>query len=835
LNKLIFIITLVTFNFSFGQQWKTEGPFYGKSDTMSYMHSMGLVSEIFPNKKDTNQILMATNSSGIWKTINRGINWICVTQNQQLIPGMGVASIVTNPNNQNELFAAAGNYAYGFDTYGGAVLRSKNWGDSWELIQSFDSVFNGKSVIKVAYVNSKLFVIGAREVFVSEDNATSWNSIFRLEEEEEYITSRAQYLVDFEITPNGNLFVSSSHLWGARGNAWMSEDEGVTWQNLEDKIKVESIKSKTIRCVKLTISETGKLVAGFNDGNIIHLYQTNNQGQTFYKKGKVGLNWETGDAKASKFEMEFSITNPEKIYMGFIEFFEWDSIFGLKMLSPTENISATEHDDVRAMKVLKIGEKERVLMGNDGGISYYYPEKKEFESLNGYDLSTLQIYNLAISQFDSNYTMLVGTQDNGTFKYEKGEWNFFSGGDGGGNLLDDNAYLQVSFMNSLIAVYQGKIKKYYSPNTRYSSWFLDSPVELSHKDSVILFGSGKKGNSRGATLFFQNIKEGPRTEGIEIPDMVQIGEIAISAQNPDKVWIAEGEHIDKNDNTPKWIKTVDRGKTFIDLTDAIVYPDPTFDIPNRKKDTLTLREMLSYRTITDIEIDPHDDAIIYISLSGVFKPESWTKSWEYYRVLKSEDAGESWCDYSYGLPETPIHCLLRDEQNKDVLFCGGDEGVYQKIYNGEEWKKLDNGFPKNTTVSDLKINYCQNKLYASTYGRGVLSTSLADEDRRIYRYGVNNWFIKKNTTIDSYQFNKSYTITVYSGKTLTITADVLLAPNTEIFLKPKSKLIIDGGSIGSACDSKWKGSINIEEKRFLWFFKRKKGEVILKNGGKINN
>ena len=827
---------------SYSQQWRAEGPFYGKSKSRPYMHSMGLVDEVFPHPTDTNTFLMSTNSSGIWKTTDRGTTWKCVTETKELVPGMGVLSIEANPKNPNELFAAAGNFVFGIDSYGGSILHSKDWGDTWEILKSFDSVFKGNAVGQIEYHDTNLFAIGPREVLVSNDNGISWKYIFRLEVDEEYVSSRNQNISDFEVTPSGNLFISSSHLWGEKGNVWMGNGKDNKWVNLKLRSDFKEIAKEHILVIKSTTSKQGKVVIGFNNGKKIFLYQSNDQGKSFYKKGVLGLNWETGDAKSTKFEMEFSLVNPNKLYLGFIEFFEWDSIKGLKMLSPSRNISTHEHDDVRAMQVYEVGGKERVLMGNDGGISFYYPESRKFESLNGYNLPTLQAYNMAISQYDSNFTILIGTQDNGTFRYAKGEWNFIAGGDGGNNILNDNAYFQAHSLNSVVVLYKGKIKRYYSPNRNYSSWFINAPMKISYQDSLLLFGSGKLSGQKGARLYTQDLNEIIRgaQKGIVVEGMHKIGNIAVSENNKNIIWLAEGEHLDENDGTPKLIKTLDRGKSFIDLTDAPVYPDPYNEIPNRKKDTVSLRKLLSYRTATDIEIDPYNDDIVYISISGFFKPKSWTKPWEYYRVLKSEDGGETWYDYSYGLPITPIHCLLRDERDESVILCGGDNAVYSKSNVYHTWQKIEGNFPKNTAVSDLKLNYCQSRLYVSTYGRGVWSTEFHNKldfvsyaGNQVYQY--NRAVISyRNDSINSYRFIKKDLIIVKKRKTLTITSDIVLPPNASIVLEPKSKLIIDGGSISSACSEKWSGKIEIEEKRFLWVFKRKKGEVVLKNGGKIN-
>lgn len=785
---------------------------------------MGLVDAVLADPTNDFIFLMGTNSSGIWKTRNGGKTWRCVTEKTRLIPGMGVRSFAVNPDNRRQIFAAAGNYVYGNDTYQGKVLQSEDRGDTWTINPFFDSIFEGNALFKVLYSKQgKLYVLGGGSIYRSKDNGRTWELIFKVDEKEQYIKTRAQYLVDLEVSETGVILVSSAHQWGSRGNCWVSRDEGRSWINLEGTPVFNELKKKHILSVKMTSFSKGKIAIGFCDGKEIFLYKSIDYGTSFFKTGTVGLNWETGDAKPSKFELEFSEEHPDRIYMGFIEFFQWDSINGLKMLSPSANISADEHDDVRAMQLIRHDGKEKVLMGNDGGLSLYDPISKKFEGLNGYNLPTLQVYNMAISQFDTNFTIYIGTQDNGTFAYKKGDWNFIGGGDGGGNYLSDDAERRINSINNVLIVNQGKIKRYFSPNKRFTSWYIDFPVEVSAKDSLILFGSARRGDRNNARLYLQGLTQMDQ-QGVEVPRMQKVGEIAVSNNNPSLIFVAEGEHLDNNSHSSKLMKTLDKGSSFIDLTDALVYPDPYHEVKGRKRDTISLRKILGYRTVTDIEIDPYDDDIIYISLSGYFEAKTWSKSWEYYSVLKSEDGGETWLDYSYGLPVTPIHSLLRDERDEAYLFCGGDEGVFLKKRDRYDWKPYGKDFPTNIAVTDLKINYCQDKIYCATYGRGVFSANL---------YTISDYSeINKDTEISTYTFIKR-DIDVKRGQTLTISADVFMGPNTEITLEPKSKLVVEGGSISSSCTDKWLG-VKIQEKRFLWIFKRKKGEVILKEGGTIN-
>jgi len=68
---------------------------------------------------------------------------------------------------------------------------------------------------------------------------------------------------------------------------------------------------------------------------------------------------------------------------------------------------------------------------------------------------------------------------------------------------------------------------------------------------------------------------------------------------------------------------------------------------------------------------------------------------------------------------------------------------------------------------------------------------------------------------------------------LRIDEDLILANNVEIILAPKSKLEIDGATIKRS-DERDKSPITIiEEKKYLFFFKRRRGKVKLINGGKL--
>jgi len=90
-------------------------------------------------------------------------------------------------------------------------------------------------------------------------------------------------------------------------------------------------------------------------------------------------------------------------------------------------------------------------------------------------------------------------------------------------------------------------------------------------------------------------------------------------------------------------------------------------------------------------------------------------------VLYSADAGLTWTNVSYDLPNIPIWSVEVDANNN--VYIGCDIGVYYKASGATSWEPFYNFLP-NVPVSDLEINEGADQLLASTFGRGIWSSSL---------------------------------------------------------------------------------------------------------------
>jgi len=94
------------------------------------------------------------------------------------------------------------------------------------------------------------------------------------------------------------------------------------------------------------------------------------------------------------------------------------------------------------------------------------------------------------------------------------------------------------------------------------------------------------------------------------------------------------------------------------------------------------------------------------------------------KVFMSNDAGDTWINYSDGLPNLPINCIIYERGSNDGLYVGTDAGVYYRNNFMSTWECFNDGMP-HVSVRDMDINYTTNKILAGTYGRGLWESTLA--------------------------------------------------------------------------------------------------------------
>src|SRR6476659_4447662 len=164
--------------------------------------------------------------------------------------------------------------------------------------------------------------------------------------------------------------------------------------------------------------------------------------------------------------------------------------------------------------------------------------------------------------------------------------------------------------------------------------------------------------------------------------LMSIGDIAVSQNNPDLVWVGTGES--NNRQSTSWgdgvYKSIDGGKTW------------------------THMGLPTSRYINRIVIDPRNNDIVFVAATGSL----WGPGGER-GVYKTTDGGRTWKQVLKVDDDTGANDLVMDATNNQILYAsmyqrrrtpccmnggGSGSGVCKSTDAGETWTRVKgNGFP----------------------------------------------------------------------------------------------------------------------------------------------
>jgi len=131
--------------------------------------------------------------------------------------------------------------------------------------------------------------------------------------------------------------------------------------------------------------------------------------------------------------------------------------------------------------------------------------------------------------------------------------------------------------------------------------------------------------------------------------------------------------------------------------------------------------------VSSIAIDPSDNTgqTAYVTIMGFIGAPGFS------HVFKTTNAGQSWTDFSAGLPDAPANSIVVDPgptPENGTVYVGTDVGVFNSPTLSANWTEVGpapapgaSGFIPNVPVTKLRIfnSGGQKLLRVSTYGRGV--------------------------------------------------------------------------------------------------------------------
>ncbi len=685
-------------------KWRSIGPFRGGRSVAVAGHPDQLFTYYF-----------GVTGGGVWKTEDGGINWFNVSDS--LFRWGSVGAIAVAESDPNVIYAGMGETCLrGNISPGDGIYKSLNGGKTWEHIGLTETQFIGKICVhpkneNLVYVAAMGHLFGSnreRGVYRSDDGGKSWDLVLFKDEK--------TGAVDMVIDPF-NPRVIYAALWEANRNPWgmsssgpgsglyKSVDGGDSWEKLSQK---PGMPKGILGKIGITASPAQKdrLWASIeaNDGGI---FRSEDGGDTWRRVN------EDRNLRQRAFYYSHIYADPkapETVYVLNVRFHK--SVDG----GVTYTTISVPHGDNHDLWI-DPNNPLRMINANDGGANVTYNGGK---SWTDQDYATAQFYHVTVdNQFP--YKVYGAQQDNSTVGIVSRtagsgitvtDWHSVGGGESGYISIrsdDPNIIFAGSYGGYLtrydhrtgqrknIAVWPDNPMGAGAADLKYRfQWTF--PILVSPHDPNILYVAGNH--------LFKSSNEGDSWEVIS-HDLTR---------NDKSKQGSSGGPITKDNTSVEYYCTI---FSFAEspLKKDLFWAGSDDGLVHISKDgggnwqNVTPKNLPEWSLISIIEPSPHDPGTAYLAAtrykSDDFKPY----------ILKTDNFGKSWKLITNGIPENEFTRVVReDPHRKGLLYAGTERGVFVSFNDGLSWQSLQLNLPA-VPIHDLVIQSREKDLVVATHGR----------------------------------------------------------------------------------------------------------------------
>ena len=97
-------------------------------------------------------------------------------------------------------------------------------------------------------------------------------------------------------------------------------------------------------------------------------------------------------------------------------------------------------------------------------------------------------------------------------------------------------------------------------------------------------------------------------------------------------------------------------------------------------------------------------------------------------VYRSTDGGESWVNWSQGLPATLIYSLGEPNDGSGWVFAGTETAAYMRAPEDSQWQDITTNEAPVTIYWSVEALHHENTMRFGTYGRGIWDYRLEGDD-----------------------------------------------------------------------------------------------------------
>ncbi len=683
----------------------------------------GRIADIAIHPKDNSTWYIGVGSGGVWKTVNAGVTWTPIFDDQT---SYSIGCVTIDPHDPNRIWVGTGENIGGRHVgFGDGLYLSEDGGATWVHKGLKDSQHISKVIVHPQHSNI-LWVAsqgplwnqgGERGLYKSMDGGTSWQRVLG----DPAWVGVTDVVIDprdpqrmYAATWQRHRTVAAYMGGGPGSGLHRSDDGGQTWVQLESGLP-ESNMGK----IGLAISphRPDILYAAIElDRRKGAVYRSANGGGTWTKMSDTV----SGGTGPHYYQELYACPHQfDRIYLADVRMQVSDD--GGKTFRRMQE--KYKHSDNHAMAFRK-DDPDYLLVGSDGGLYESFDLAKNWRFFDNLPLT--QFYKIAIDDSQPFYNIYGGTQDNSTeggpsrtdngHGIQNSDWRVVLDWDGHQPAVEpgnpnivyaerQEGYLSRLDMSTGEVVH---IQPQPAAGEDHERFNWDAPILVSpHQSTRIYFASQRvwKSDNRGDDWVAISGDLTRDEERFALPIMG-------STQSWDNAWdvsaMSNYNTITSLAESPK-----QEGLIYVGTDDGLIQVTEDGGSTWRTVEVSSLPGVPVRAFVNDIRADLFDANTVYVALDnhkyGDFRPY----------VFVSRDRGKSWTSISGDLPaRTLVWRLVQDHQQSNLLLAATEFGIYFTVDRGEHWVQLKGGLP-TISFRDIQIHRREDDVVAASFGRGI--------------------------------------------------------------------------------------------------------------------
>ena len=679
----------------------------------------GRVAAIAGVESNPEILYVGAASGGVWKSVNGGLTWKPIFDDQ---PVASIGAIAVDQANPDVVWVGTGEANMRNSvSVGNGVYRSADGGRTWKHL-GLDATEHVRRIVldprnpEVAYVSASGRLWGEnpeRGVFKTVDGGRTWKKVLYVDEK----TGASELVMD-PANPN-KLFAG---LWQVRRWPWslqsggpgsglyVTYDGGESWKRYTEDDGMP----------KGDVGRIGLAISRSNPEVVYALVEA--EKSAILRSDDGGKSWKKATEDQEVIERPFYYAEirvdpawPNRVYDLTARFrVSNDSGKTFDTLARRDI-----HGDYHALWI-DPNDPRHLVAGNDGGLGVSHDRGETWDFVA--DLPIGQYYHVAVDN-DTPYNVYGGLQDNGSWRgpntlWERGgirnsDWKSVAGGDGFDTRpdpRDSSRGYAMSQAGNLVRwdLKNGERKDVRPPDPKggpvlrfnWNAGFATDPFDPDtiYYGSQFLHRSTDRGDSwetisadlttNNPDWQKQDVSGGLTVDVSGAENYTTILSVAPSPVTRGVIWVGTDDgrlHVTK-----------DGGKTWTSV-EANIYGGP--GVP---KNTW----------IPNVKASTHDAGTAFVVFDNHRRSD-----WAPY-VYRTDDYGKSWKSlatkdlrgYSLAIEQDPV--------DGDLLFLGTEFGLWISTDAGAHWLPFRHGLP-TTSVMALAIQPRESDLVIGTHGRSL--------------------------------------------------------------------------------------------------------------------